>query len=183
MRALPVVFSVLLLSALSFSQNRNPGVPAYCWYGCGPYIPLVTTPILSFTTVSPNPVGATNATGGLTAGATNSTLSEVTGDVDAVYTQPVWNFGGGTPLISPAVRSPLSQMRGMLPQNRPEAAPRREAPPPQPWIYFSAPEQTASVAAAAGVRHPAHNYSNQDVERLNGENGVVHYDGKTEKIQ
>ena len=95
MRTLSVLFSVLLLSVLGFGQSGQRGIPGYCPYGCGPYVPLITTPSLSFATVSPNPVGATNATGGLIAGATNSTLSEVSGNDDAVYTEPVWYSGGG----------------------------------------------------------------------------------------
>ncbi len=64
-----VLCSILLLSVLSFGQNER-AIARYCPYGCGPYVPLITTPSLSFATVSPNPVGATNATGGLIAGAT-----------------------------------------------------------------------------------------------------------------
>ena len=104
-----VLCSILLLSVLSFGQNER-GIPGYCPYGCGPYIPLITTPSIAFSTVSPNPVGATNATGGLVAGATNSTLSEVARNTDAVYTMPVWYSGGQTPRISPiAAGSPRWQ--------------------------------------------------------------------------
>ncbi|MGB0011780.1 MAG: hypothetical protein WBQ03_09250 [Candidatus Sulfotelmatobacter sp.] len=100
-----VLGSVLLLSVLSYGQSWR-GVPGYCPYGCGPYIPLITTPSLALTTFSPNPVGATNATGGLIAGATNSTLSEISGDTDAVYTVPVWYSGGQIPIISPMAAEP-----------------------------------------------------------------------------
>ena len=53
-----VMGSILLLSVLSYGQDWR-GVPGYCPYGCGPYVPLITTPSLALTTFSPNPVGAT----------------------------------------------------------------------------------------------------------------------------
>ncbi len=119
-----VLGSVLLLSVLSYGQDWR-GVPGYCPYGCGPYVPLITTPSLALTTFSPNPVGATNATGGLIAGATNSTLSEISGDTDAVYTVPVWYSGGQTPIISPITAGPDHHgrergMREFEAENRPE---------------------------------------------------------------
>ena len=52
-------------------------------YGYGPYVPLTTTPEISLQTVSPNPVGATNATYGLQAGARNSTLSTINGNTSS----------------------------------------------------------------------------------------------------
>ncbi len=109
-----VMGSILLLSVLSYSQDWR-GVPGYCPYGCGPYVPLITTPSLALTTFSPNPVGATNATGGLIAGATNSTLSEISGNTDAAYTVPVWYSGGQTPIISPITAGPdhRGRERGM----------------------------------------------------------------------
>ena len=75
MRTVTVICTMLLLSALGFGQTSFRGAPGFCPYGCGPYVPLLTTPQLWLETVSPNPVGATNATGGLVAGATNGTLS------------------------------------------------------------------------------------------------------------
>ena len=185
MRTLTVLCSILLFSALGFGQNLVQGFPGYCSYGCGPYIPMITTPSLSFATVSPNPSGATNATGGLVSGATNSTLSEVSGNTDAVYTVPVWYSGGGTPIISPAVNLPVHPMKmGRMEHGQPmhrehEAAPRA-------WAYFSAAE-TASPAQAAreakGQRHAVRMYSNEDVKRQNQQTGVVKYDSKTQKIQ
>src|SRR5208337_1948866 len=53
---------------------------------------------------SPNPVGASNATTGLIAGATNSTLSQMQGSTSSIYTVAVWEQGGGDPLITPDVR-------------------------------------------------------------------------------
>jgi hypothetical protein len=196
-----VLCSILLLSALSQAQGER-GVAGYCPYGCGPYIPLITTPSLSFATVSANPVGATNATGGLVAGATDSTLSEVSGDTDAVYTVPVWYSGGQSPIISPiARRTPGlnhpghdAGMRGMEPESYPEHERRGrrseathememagEQPPPA-WIYIGAGEQPSGAATAATGQKAKRTYTNDDVTRQEQQNGVVKYDGKTEKI-
>jgi hypothetical protein len=175
---------LVLLSVVAFGQDPVRGVPDFCRYGCGPFIPMLTTPIMSFTTVSPNPVGATNATGGLLAGARNSTLSEVNGDTDAVYTEPVWNSGGGIPLISPAVNSPVGSMRMLRRESREQPA-QTAAAPAQPWVYFSSAERgdLAQASAANGVHPAKHAYTNQDIDQLNQQNGAVHYDSKTEKIQ
>jgi hypothetical protein len=186
MRALTVLSIILLMAAAAFGQVAQGGYAGYCPYGCGPYIPLITTPSVSFETVSPNPVGATNATGGLVAGATNSTLSEVSGNTDAVYTEPVWYSGGGSPLTAPAVNSPIGSMRMVRPETRQPMHREHEAAAHPAWIYFSAagqPAAAAGVASAATGRPTKHAYSNEDVERQNQQNGAVHYDGKTEKIQ
>lgn len=183
MRTLPVLCAILLFSVLAFSQNIGRGHYPYGW---GPYVPLITTPSVSFQTISPNPVGATNATGGLIAGATNSTLSMVSANPNAVYTLPLWYSGGGTPLISPAVNSPLHAMR-MEPMERMETAHHERETARRAWTYLSSLEQTASPTAAAsaakGGKKAARTYSNQDVERQNQKNGMVKYDNKTEKIQ
>ena len=196
MRTFAVLSSVLLLSALSFSQSER-GVAGYCPYGCGPYIPLITTPSLSFATVSANPVGATNATGGLIAGASNSTLSEVPGSTDATYTVPVWYSGGQTPFISPtAVTSPMMEvprherrMRGLESgrESGPELGKEEERPSPQQaWIYFTSAEPAAApgqVAEGGKARPATRIYSSEDVSRQNQQNGLVKYNGKSEKIQ
>ena len=104
MRPYLVLMAVVLLAAAAFAQQPFPH-PGYssCFYGCGPFVPLVTTPEISLEQFSPNPVGASNATTGLIAGATNSTLSQIQGSTSSVYTVPVWYQGGGAPLITPGV--------------------------------------------------------------------------------
>jgi hypothetical protein len=187
MRSVTLLCTILLLSVLGFGQTVVRGYPGYCSYGCGPYVPLITTPELSFATVSPNPVGATNATGGLVAGATNSTLSQVSGNIDAVYTQPVWYVGGGTPLISPDVNAPIHEFGrewaagyGDWMHRHHEAEQQREA-----WLYFSSAGLGPSPVQAARAMHgrAARTYSNEDVKRQNQQNGLVKYEGKTQKIQ
>jgi len=184
MRTLTVLCSILLLSTLGFGQKVVRGFSEFCPYGCGPYVPLITTPELSFATISPNPVGATNATGGLVAGATNGTLSQVSGNLDAGYTMPVWYSGGGTPLISPAVNAPVFET-GMERMEYRERTHRRHEGERSTWIYFSSAERTASpVQAASAARgRPARTYSNDDVKRQNQQNGLVKFDSKTQRIQ
>ena len=186
-----VLLSVLLLSVLGLAQNGERGITGYCPYGCGPYVPMITTPSLSFATYSPNPVGATNATGGLFAGATNATLSEINGNTNPVYTVPVWYSGGGMPLVSPATNSVVGGMRmnAMHPEyrERAEHAEREHEAATGAWVYFASAEPGAQAlgqaSAATGVKPAKHTYSNQDIEQQNEKNGYVHYDGKTEKIQ
>jgi hypothetical protein len=131
MRPYLVLIAVVLLAVVAFGQQPFPY--GGCFYGCGPYVPLLTTPQISLQTVSPSPVGASNATTGLIAGATNSTLSEIEGSTSSVYTQAVW-YQGGAPLTTSEVhlwpegvgreghivREP---MRGPMPEH--------EARPPQ----------------------------------------------------
>ncbi|MFZ3213558.1 MAG: hypothetical protein WA188_18795, partial [Terriglobales bacterium] len=50
------------------------------------YPPLLVTPTVSLSTVSANPVGATDATSNLQVGATNSTLESLTPALPAVQT-------------------------------------------------------------------------------------------------
>jgi hypothetical protein len=188
MRILTVFSSLLLLSALGFAQGER-GIPGYCPYGCGPYVPMITTPSLSFATYSPNPVGATNATGGLIAGATNGTLSEINGNTSSVYTVPVWYSGGGMPLVDPATNSEIGSMRPNAARHEyrehvEHEKGEREAAT-RSWVYFASAEPGAgSLGAAAAGAHPAKkSYTNSDVLQQNDKNGYVHYDGKTEKIQ
>lgn len=98
-----LILTTVILTAVSvFGQQPIPRPFGPCFYGCGPYIPLVTTPEISLQQFSPNPVGASNATTGLIAGATNSTLSQIEGSTSSVYTGAVW-YQGGAPLIAPQV--------------------------------------------------------------------------------
>lgn len=187
MRTVNLAVLVLVLSVFAVGQSGVRNVPGYCSYGCGPYIPLVTTPTVSLQTVSPSPEGATNATGGLLAGARNSTLSMVNGNTSAVYTEPVWYSGGGSPMVAPAVRLPHEEHGGMREEHGEHREAGRGEEARQVWTYYSGQEQIAAAgqatAAAKGAKRAARTYTNQDVERMNQQNGQVKYDGKTEKIQ
>ncbi len=102
MRPYLILMAVVLMAVTAFGQQ--PFHPGYgpCVYGCGPFIPLLTTPEISLQQFSPNPVGASNATTGLIAGATNSTLSQIEGETSSVYSVAVW-YQGGAPLMAPEV--------------------------------------------------------------------------------
>lgn len=191
MRSFTVVCAILLLSAVALSQAEAPprGYVNYCYYGCGPYVPLITTPMLSLQTMSTSPVGASNATGGLVAGATNSTLSQVSNSPSSVYTQPVWYSGGTAPLLTPAVHlMPMPTVKpGRAERMEHMEHMRREGEKNVVWTYFSGPEHTASAVEAStqakSGKHAAKAYTNDDVTRQNQQNGTVKYGGKTEKIQ
>jgi len=195
MRPFLVPIVVVLLAVAAFGQQPTYGP---CLYGCGPYVPMVTTPEISLQTYSPNPVGASNATTGLIAGATNSTLSQIQGSTSSTHTVAVWYEGGGAPMISPQinlwpetinreghpVRNTIFEAgyRG----DRGSAAPGQHNEVRGGWMYFTGREHTASVAQAAiaakGFKKAAHVYTNDDVARQNDTNGTVKYDGKTEKM-
>ena len=191
-----VVLTTVVLTAAAFGQRPVPRPYGASFYGCGPYIPFLTTPEISLETVSLNPVGGSNATTGLIAGATNSTLSQIEGSTSSVYTEAVW-YRGGAPLITPQVHlwpepigregRPMREARyeersgeevrgGVHPREdrlgsgRPTEERGQPAEARGDWIYFTAPTKAARV------------YSNDDVTRQNDKNGAVKYDGKTEKM-
>jgi len=139
--------------------------------------------MVSLQTVSPNPVGASNATTGLIAGATNATLSEIQGSTSSEYTAAVW-YQGGAPLTTPQVHLwPEPAARAARPMHE-EHGPREEAR--GNWTYFAGREHTADAAQAAsaakGFKKAGHVYTNDDVTRQNDTNGTVKHGGKTEKM-
>jgi hypothetical protein len=186
MRPYFVLCAVLLIAAAAFGQQPFPRPYGPASYGIGPYVPLISTPMISFETFSPNPVGATNATTGLIAGATDSTLSQIQGSTSSTFTVPVW-YQGGAPVVAPEVNmwpEPLGREMRMMPEppGPPRERPRKEAA--KEWVYISGSEHTASVTGAAKPSvKPGHSYTNEDVTRQNDNNGNVHWDSKTEKIQ
>lgn len=191
MRRFMILCSALLLSTLALGQMPMVhGCAGY--YGCGPFVPLVTTPSVSLQTVSPSPVGATNATTGLMAGARNSTLSMTDGNTSSVYTEAVWYSGGGAPVISsPAVSlevRPLhhhAEMHGGMRMEMREHE-RGEAGS-QNWTYFASVSETASPveasAAAKSGKKATRTITNDDIDKENQKTGMVKYDGKTEEIK
>ena len=207
MRPYLVLMAVVLTAVAAFAQKPFPH-PGYspCFYGCGPFVPLLTTPEISLEQFSPNPVGASNATTGLIAGATNSTLSQIQGSTSSVYTVPVW-YQGGAPLITPEVhlypepigreghrmhdamheerrheevREELREERRHVERSHAEEGPREEAR--ASWTYLTGPSPASATNESKGVRKAGHVYTNDDVTRQNDKNGNVKYDDKTEKI-
>jgi hypothetical protein len=185
MRPYLVLCVVLLVSAAAFGQHPVPRFSGDCLWGCGPFIPLVTTPSVSLQTVSPNPVGASNATTGLIAGATNGTLSQISGSTNSTYTVPVWYEGGGAPVMSPEVHLWAQPIQHEVRARHEVQAQGEEAH--ADWLFFPGSEQTtsamrASTAARSGKK-ATRSFSNADVERQNQNTGTVKYGGKTEKVQ
>jgi len=188
MRLLTVFLVLICFPVLSLAQTtvvRAQAIPSCC----GPYIPLVTTPMISLQSVSPNPVGARNATWGLVAGASNSTLSMVSGDTNSSYTQPVWYEGGTTPLISrPSVELGVHPMRMEMREHMQhmEAELHGHAAS-RAWTYYAPSEQAASAveaaAAARGSKRATRTITNQDIDQQNQKTGTVKYDGKTEQLK
>jgi hypothetical protein len=190
MRLFTAFVAILVLSTVAFSQSaQSRAVIGY--YGYGPYVPLITTPEISFETISPSPMGASNATYGLLAGARNSTLSTIEGNTSSSYTEAVWYSGGGAPLMStPEVSlTPRQLYGGRIRTERPREEREREHAQQvsRAWTYFAAENETSSAVEAAtaskGAKRAARTYTNQDVENENQKNGMVKYDSKTEKIQ
>ena len=173
MRGFMVALVVVVFSALALGQAGVHGVPGYCPNGCGPYIPLISTPSLAFETVSSSPVGARNATGGLQAGARNSTLALTPGNTDAVHTVVVWYAGGGSPLISPAVRLPHAEPMAMHDEHMAhmmQMQPGHGEETHVAWTYYAGRAETASPVVASTEaktgKHAARTYTNADVDRV-----------------
>ena len=183
MRPYLVLCAVVLVAVTAFGQQPAPRVYP-CYYGCGPFVPLMTTPMVSLQQYSPNPVGATNATTGLVAGATNSTMSEPVVDTSSVYTVPVWYQGGDAPRTTSAIHLwPELAGHAMRPMHM-EHGHGEEAR--GGWTFYAGSEHTSNAvtasAAAKGGKKANRTYTNDDVERQNQNNGNVKYDGKSEKI-
>jgi len=180
--------AMLLLGCVAFAQTPVYG-PMY-----GPYVPLVTTPQVSLETVSPNAVGARNATYGLVAGARNAT-SEVMngGNTSSSFTEPVWYQGGGAPLISePEVSLHVRGVHGghmmMMPHMAMmgEHGHMEEHAAAGAWTYLAGEELPSAVEAAGTAktaRKATRTITNQDIDAENQKIGTVKYDGKSEKIQ
>jgi hypothetical protein len=189
MRPYLVLCVVVLIAVAAFGQQGGPArIYGSCLYGgCGPFVPLVTTPMISLQQFSPNPVGASNATTGLTAGATNSTLSQIPGETSSTYTVPVWYVGGSAPLITPAIHLQPEPLRNEM--RHPAGAEHERGARKSGrggWAYISGREYTASAVDASGssrgLKKASRTYINSDVERQNQNNGSVKLDGKVEKL-
>lgn len=193
MRPYLVLCAVALMAVAAFGQQQPPIPRTYgpCLYGCDPYVPMITTPMISLQTLSPNPVGARNATTGLVAGATNSTLSQIEGSTSSESTVGVWYQGGGAPLVGSDVHlypQPVGHAGHPMHIEREEIREQHEGREEKPtgWIYYSGSEHTSNAVAASsaakGMKKASHVYTNEDVERQNQTNGTVKHDGKTEKM-
>jgi len=179
--------ATLLFAGVAFGQRPAQVYgPAY-----GPHVPLITTPQVSLETVSPNAVGARNATYGLAAGARNCTLSMINGNTSSSFTEPVWYQGGGAPLVSePEISLHVRPVRGGYAEHREremEGGAGRTAGTARAWTYFASLEEVSSpveaAASAKTVRKATRTITNSDVDAENQKTGTVKYNGKTEKLQ
>jgi hypothetical protein len=179
--------AALLLSGMALGQSP---MRAYAGaYGYGPYVPLIITPEISFETVSPAPIGARNATFGLTAGARNSTFETMNDNASSNYTEALWYSGGGAPVMSseislePRPMHPRHEMHRMMmmEDHHAEHAESGEAE----WTYLADWETESPVDTSAGksAKHATRTITNDDIDRFNQNTGNVKYDSKTEKIQ
>ena len=176
MRLFITLSLVLLLSAFAVGQavivggTATAGPAAYGVYA-GPFVPLVVTPSISLSTVSPSPVGASNATYGNVAGATNSTLSMNTNGAPSVYTQAV--AYPGTQETSPMfVQGSMSSAQTTMRRGDIGVASFESEISAKQLMAWSGPAKKASRT-----------YTNQDVDRFNQATGTVKYNGKTEQIK
>jgi hypothetical protein len=152
-----------------YASNWAPGYSVYQTPGAyaAPFVPLVTTPSVSIETGLPSQIGAKNATTGNVAGATNSTISLVAPNMSA---SPVMRAAPGT--------EPAPQY---------EAGTQGLTPPTTNRLELGAASFQASRGAAQlmarSQQPPVRTVTNDDVARMNEQNGTVRYKGKTEKIE
>jgi len=166
---------VLLLSGLAAAQATVIGGTASNWapaYGvyAAPFVPLVITPSVTLAIVSPSAAGASNATFGNVAGATDATLSMVSQPPVGVYTQPVWYGPSAT------AETPTESMSEGRPARRAHAFDVGVA------TWQSSESVTHLMASSTGAKKASRTYTNQDVDQVNQTNGTVKYGGKTEHI-
>jgi hypothetical protein len=186
MRLVSVIFVLVMCCGLAMGQATIIGgtvgnwAPAYGVYAA-PFVPLVVTPEVSLSTVSPWSAGASNASFGLVAGATNSTLSsEFVGEPQGgPYTQPVWYGPSSEPEMAPQPMFHPGEGHAMHGRGEGRGEPV--------FDFVSQPresrESVATLIAGRGAaRKASRTYGNGDVERQNQNNGLVKYDGKTEHI-
>jgi hypothetical protein len=178
MRQLTIFCFAIILPALAAGQATVISGYAVNWAPPGtyaqPFIPLVSTPSMSFENVSPSPVGASNATSGNVAGATNATLS-------VLPAGPVEQF---PPSLALAPANSSIEPRAEA-ESRGEAAPSAETRPLELGVAsFQDSYGVAQLAASSRARHEAKRlYTNLDVERMNQMTGIVKYEGKTERLE
>jgi hypothetical protein len=142
--------------------------------------------MISLQTVSSNPVGATNATGGLTAGATNSTMESLPVESSTDHTQAVWYWGANTIPTREVAETALAPIHHPMMEHMEHMGMMHHGEQ-EPAVYIAGPVESVSVmesaAGARSARKATRTITNQDIDQLNQKTGMVKYDSKTEKIQ
>jgi hypothetical protein len=178
MRQLLIFCLAIILTALAAGQATVISGYTVNWVPPGtyaqPFVPLLSTPSMSFESISPSPVGATNATAGNVAGATNATLS-VSPAGPVVQYPPSLALG----LENSSIES------GAEAEARTESTPSAEPRPLELGVAsFQDSYGVAQLAASSRARQQAKKlYTNLDVERMNQMTGMVKYEGKTERLE
>ena len=184
MRQLTIFCMAMMLPALTAGQATVISRYAQNWAPPGvyaePFVPLLSTPSISFENVSPSPVGASNATAGNVAGATNATLSALPAEPVEQFPPPVM-FGPS----NLSIESPSEAESRVETASRGEAAPSAETRPVELGAAsFQDSYGVAQLAAGSRARQQAKRlYSNLDIERMNQMTGMVKYEGKTERLE
>jgi len=173
MRITILACSILLLSGLAAAQATVIGGTASYWAPpyiyAAPFVPLITTPSVSWMPAIPTSAGARNATWGNVAGARNSTGETLP---TTVYDHPYWNGGGYREFHGERAR-----------EMRHEEGEQHERHTFNAGIAQWESEGIAElIGKPSSMKKASRTYTNQDVQRMNDANGNVKYDGKTEHI-
>ncbi len=122
---------------------------------------------VSIETGLPTQIGASNATAGNVAGATNSTISIVAPNMSA----------------APGVQSSPE----LAPRSQSEASTQNAAVSTSGFEFGAASFEgslgASQLFASRQQQRPARTITNEDINRLNQQNGTVQFRGKTEKIE
>lgn len=183
MRQLIILCIAIILPALAAGQaivssgyvidSPPPGVYAQ------PFVPRLSTPSMSFENISPSPVGASNATAGNVAGATNATLSVFPAGAVVQYPPSL--------ALEPANSSIGFQEEPELNATESQAETTSSNKPRPLQLGLASFQESygvAQLAAASRARQQAkHLYTNLDVERMNQMTGMVKYRDKTERVE
>ena len=184
MRQLLIFCLAIILPALAAGQATVISGYTVNWVPPGtyaqPFVPLLSTPSMSFESISPSPVGATNATAGNVAGATNATLS-VSPAGPVVQYPPSLALG----LENSSIESGAEPEARTEAESRGEATASAETRPLELGVAsFQDSYGVAQLAASSRARQQAKKlYTNLDVERMNQMTGMVKYEGKTERLE
>ena len=184
MRKLTIFCVAIILPALAAAQaivssgyvidSPPPGTYAQ------PFVPSFSTPSMSFEDASPSPVGASNATAGNIAGATNATLSVFPAG-PVVQHPPSLSLAFTNSLIE-LQQEPELNAHG---ESAAETTFSTEPPPLQLGVAsFQESYGVAQLVAASRAKQQAkHLYTNLDVDRMNQMTGMVKYRDKTERVE
>ncbi len=178
MRIVIVVCSTILLSGLATAQARIIGGTAGDYSSpyiyAAPFEPLFRTPSVSFEPEVPMAAGARNATWGNVAGARNATTETLP---PADYGRS-WRERG----FREAREERVHEMEPAPHEMNGKGGKREHhvfnAGASQ-WESEGLAEMTGKSSSA---KKAARTYTNQDIQRMNDNNGNVKYDGKTEHI-